>query len=61
VQSLAEGEQAQIGLLREAHEEAVVAHEAKLQAEVAVACGIQRVKEVMARQAQKEVANLKKL
>jgi hypothetical protein len=49
VQSLAEGEQAQIGLLREAHEEAVVAHEAKLQAEVAVACGIQRVKEVMAR------------
>jgi hypothetical protein len=49
VQSLAEREQAQIGLLREADVEAVVAHEAKLQAEVVVACGIQRVKEVMAR------------
>jgi hypothetical protein len=63
VQSLAEREQARTGLLREAanaHVEATVAHEAKLQAEVAVACEIQRVKEVMVRQAQKEAADLRK-
>jgi phosphoenolpyruvate synthase/pyruvate phosphate dikinase len=64
VQSLAERVQARTGLLREAvnaHAEAVVAHEVKLQAEIAAACEIQRVKEVMARQVQKEVADLKKL
>jgi CRISPR/Cas system-associated exonuclease Cas4 (RecB family) len=63
VQSLAERAQAWIGLPREAvnaHAEAAAAHEAKLQAEIAVAHGIQRVKEVMARQEQKEAANLKK-
>jgi hypothetical protein len=63
VQSLAEQAQAQTGLLREvanAHTEAAAAHEAKLQAEIAAARKIQRVKEVMARQAQKEAVDLKK-
>jgi uncharacterized membrane protein len=63
VQSLAERAQAQTGLLREAanaHAEATAAHEAKLQAEVAAAHEIQCVKEVMARQARKEAADLKK-
>jgi hypothetical protein len=53
VQSLLERAQARTGLLREAanaHTEAAVAHEAKLQAEVVAAHEIQRVKEVMARQ-----------
>jgi hypothetical protein len=40
--------------------EATATHEAKLQAKIATAREIQRVKEVMARQAQKEVPNLKK-
>jgi hypothetical protein len=51
VQSLAERVQARTGLLREAvnaHTEAATAHEAKLQAEVAVVREIQRVKVVMA-------------
>jgi hypothetical protein len=51
-QSLAEQAQARIGLLQEAanaHTEAAAAHEVKLQAEVAVAREIQRVKETMAR------------
>jgi hypothetical protein len=43
-----------------AHAEAATAHEAKLQAEIAIACEIQHVKEVMTRQAQKEAADLKK-
>jgi hypothetical protein len=52
VQSLAERAQAWTGLLREAanaHAEAAVAHEAKLQAEIVATREIQRVKEVMAR------------
>jgi hypothetical protein len=52
VQSLAERAQARTGLLREAanaHAKTAAAHEAKLQAEVASACEIQRVKEAMAR------------
>jgi hypothetical protein len=63
VQSLAERPQARAGLLREAanaHAEAAAAHEAKLQDEIASAQEIQRVKEVMARQAQKAVAEPKK-
>jgi hypothetical protein len=63
VQSLAERAQVRTGLLREAaneHAEAAAAHEAKLQAKIAAAQEIQRVKEVMARQAQKEAAELKK-
>jgi hypothetical protein len=63
VQSLAERAQARTGLLREAvnaHAEAATAHKAKLQVEVAAAREIQHVKEVMARQAQKEAAELKK-
>jgi hypothetical protein len=54
VQSLAERAQARTGLLGEAtnaHADAAAAHEAKLQAEIAAACEIQRAKEVMARQA----------
>jgi hypothetical protein len=50
VQSLAERAQARTGLLREAanaHAEAAAAREAKLQAEVAAAREIQRVKEAM--------------
>jgi uncharacterized membrane protein len=43
-----------------AHAEAAAAREAKLQAEVAVAHQIQRVKEAMARQAHKDAADLKK-
>jgi hypothetical protein len=61
--SLAERAQARTGLLREAanaHAEAVAAHEVKMQAEVATAREIQRIKEVMTRQAQKEVADLNK-
>jgi hypothetical protein len=42
------------------HAEAAAAHEAKLQYEVASAREIQHVKEVMARQAQKETSDLKK-
>jgi hypothetical protein len=42
------------------HTKAVAAHEAKLQVEIAAAREIQRVKEVMVRQAQKEAADLKK-
>jgi uncharacterized membrane protein len=63
VKSLAERVQARTGLLREvtnAHAEATTAHEVKLQAEISVAREIQRVKEIMARQAQKEAADLKK-
>jgi hypothetical protein len=63
VQSLAERAQARTGLLREAvnaHAEAAAAHEAKLQAEVTAARKIQRIKEVMMRQAQKQAADLKK-
>jgi DNA gyrase/topoisomerase IV subunit B len=63
VQSLAEWAQSRTGLLREAanaHAEAAVAHEAKQQTEVAAAREIQRVKEVMARQAHKEAADLRK-
>jgi hypothetical protein len=61
--SLAKRAQARTSLLREAANadaEAATAHEAKLQAEIAASRGIQRVKEVMARQAQKEAADLKK-
>jgi hypothetical protein len=50
------------GLLGEAanaHAEVVAAREAKLQAEVAVAREIQRVKEAMAHQARKDVDDLK--
>jgi hypothetical protein len=64
VQSLAERAQARTGLLREAantHAEATAAHEVKLQAEIAPAREIHHVKEVMARYAQKEAADLKKL
>jgi seryl-tRNA synthetase len=63
VQSLAERAQARTGLLWEAanaHAEAAAAHEAKLRAKIAVAREIHRAKEVMARQAQKEAAELKK-
>jgi hypothetical protein len=42
------------------HGEAAAAHEAELESEVAAAREIQRVKVVMARQAQKEAADLKK-
>jgi hypothetical protein len=62
-QSLAERVLAQTGLLREvanAHAEATAAREAKLQAEDAAACKIQHVKEAMARQAHKDVTDLKK-
>jgi hypothetical protein len=61
-QSLAERAQAQTGLLWEeanAHAEAAAAREGKLQAEVAVACEIQCVKEAMARQAHKDATDLK--
>jgi hypothetical protein len=62
VQSLAERAQARTGLLRDAanaHAEAAVAREAKLQVEVAAAREIQRIKEAMARQACKDVDDLK--
>jgi hypothetical protein len=62
VQSLAERAQAWTGLLQEAanaHAEAAAAHKAKLQAEVAVAHEIQRIKEAMARQAHKDADDLK--
>jgi hypothetical protein len=62
-QSLAERAQARTGLLWEAanaHAEAAAAHEAELDSEVAAAREIQRVKVVMARQVQKEAADLKK-
>jgi hypothetical protein len=42
------------------HAKATATREVKLQAEVAAACEIQRVKEVMARQAHKDAADLKK-
>jgi hypothetical protein len=42
------------------HAEATATREVKLQAEVAAACEIQRVKEAMARQAHKDAADLKK-
>jgi hypothetical protein len=63
VQFLAERVQARTGLLREAanaHAEATAAHEAKLQAEISAAREIQRVNEIMAREAQREAADLKK-
>jgi uncharacterized membrane protein len=63
VQSLAERAQARACLLRgaaNAHAEAATAREAKLQAEVAVAREIQRIKEVMARQARKDADDLKR-
>jgi hypothetical protein len=63
VQSIAERAQARAGLLREAasvHAEAAAAREAKLQAQVEAMQEIQRVKEAMARQAQKEAVALKK-
>jgi hypothetical protein len=62
VQSLAEQAQARTGLLRgteNVHVEAAAAREAKLQAEVAAAREIQRIKEAMARQARKDADNLK--
>jgi hypothetical protein len=62
VQSLAERAQARTGLLRDAanaHAEAAVAREAKLQVEVAAAREIQRIKEAMARQACKDADDLK--
>jgi hypothetical protein len=62
-QSLAERAQARTGLLREAtnaHAEAAAAHEVKLQDEIAAEREIQRVKEVMMRQAKKEAVDLKK-
>jgi hypothetical protein len=43
------------------HAEATTTHEVKLQAEIAPAREIHHVKEVMARYAQKEAADLKKL
>jgi DUF917 family protein len=52
-----------MGLLREAanaHAKAAAAHEAKMQAEIVAARQIQHVKEVMARQALKQAADLKK-
>jgi hypothetical protein len=63
VQSLVDRAQTRAGLLQEAanaHAEAAAAREAKLQAQVEAAQEIQRVKEAMARQAQKEAATLKK-
>jgi hypothetical protein len=63
MQSLAERAQARAVLLQEAanaHAKATASHEAKLQAEIATAWEIQRVKEVMACQAQKEATDLKK-
>jgi hypothetical protein len=63
MQSLAERAQARAGLLREAanaHAEAATAHKEKLQPEIAAAREIQHVNEVMACQAQKEAADLKK-
>jgi 23S rRNA maturation-related 3'-5' exoribonuclease YhaM len=63
VQSLADRVQAQTGLLWEAdnvHAEATAAGEVKLQTQVEAAQEVQRVKEAMARQAQKEATNLKK-
>jgi hypothetical protein len=62
VQSLAEQDQVRTGLLQgteNAHVEAAAAREAKLQAEVAAAREIQRIKEAMARQARKDVDDLK--
>jgi seryl-tRNA synthetase len=55
--------QARAGLLWEAtnaHTEVIATHEAKLQADIAAAWEIQRVKEVIARQAHKEATDLKK-
>jgi hypothetical protein len=63
VHSLTEQAQARTCLLREAanaHAEATTAHEAKLQAEIMAAQEVQRVKQVMVCQAQKEAAELKK-
>jgi hypothetical protein len=63
VQSLAKRVQARIGLLWKAtntHAKAAVAHEVKLQVEIVAAREIQCIKEVMACQAQKEAADLKK-
>jgi hypothetical protein len=63
VQSLAERAQARTGLLRgvaNAHAEAAMAREAKLQIEVAAAREIQRIKEAMAHQAHKDVDDLKR-
>jgi hypothetical protein len=63
VQSLAERGQARTGLLHgaeNAHAEAATAHEVKLQAEIVAARKIQRIKEAMARQACKDVDDLKR-
>jgi hypothetical protein len=63
MQSLAKRAQAQTDLLREAanaYADAAAVQVVKLQAEVAAVQGIQRVKEVMARQAQKDATELKK-
>jgi hypothetical protein len=43
-----------------AHAETAATHEARLQAQVKAAQEVQRVKDVMARQAQQEAADLKK-
>jgi seryl-tRNA synthetase len=63
VLSLADRAQARVGLLWEAanaHAEVAAAREATLQAQIEAAQDIQHVKETMARQAQKEVAALRK-
>jgi hypothetical protein len=63
LQSLAERAQARVGLLREAanaHSKVVVAREATLQAQIEATQKIQRVKEAMTRQAEKEADALKK-
>jgi septin family protein len=63
VQSLAERAQARIGLLREAanaHAKVAATHEVMLKTEIAAVRENQHVKKVMARQVQKEVADLKK-
>jgi hypothetical protein len=63
LQSLADRAHARVGLLREAANalvEVAVAREATLQAQIEAMQEIQCVKETMARQAQKEVAALKK-
>jgi hypothetical protein len=63
MQSLAEWAQARTDLLLEAanaHTGATTAHEARLQAQVEAAQEVQRVKDTMAHQSQKEAADLKK-
>jgi uncharacterized membrane protein len=63
VQSLAERAQTRTGLLREAanaRSKVAATHEVMLQTEIAAVRENQHVKEVMARQVQKEVVDLKK-